>query len=212
MGALRFEISYQRVEKDLTMSLTNGIHGKKHLCGRRSGGFTLIEVIMAIAILAFGVLVLASVFAQGMTIMSTSPWEVIAKEKAQEAVESVFTARDTRVLTWARIRNVVGGSGADNGVFVDGPQRLCASGVDGLVNTADDFTPCVQESVVYPGPDGLLGTTDDTRVDLRIFSREIEIRDVPGNINLRRVRVIVNYPVGRLTRQYTIVTFISSFA
>jgi prepilin-type N-terminal cleavage/methylation domain-containing protein len=179
---------------------------------RKAGGFTLVEVILAIAILAIGVLALVSVFAQGMTMMSTSQWEVIAKEKAAEAVESVFTARDTRVLTWARIRNVAGGSGADNGVFLDGPLQLCAAGNDGMINTADDFAPCQPESVVSPGPDNLLGTADDLQIPLRIFTREIEIRDVPGNINLRQIRVIVRYPVGRLIRQYVLTTFISSFA
>jgi prepilin-type N-terminal cleavage/methylation domain-containing protein len=180
--------------------------------GRRAGGFTLLEVILAIAILAMGVLVLVSVFAQGMMVMSTSQWEVIAKEKAAEAIESVFTARDTRTLTWARIRNVAGGSGADNGVFVDGPQQLCAPGADGLVNTADDFTPCQQETVIAPGADGLLGTADDVQIPLQIFTREIEIRDVPGNINLRQVRVIVSYGVGRLRRQYVLTTLVSSFS
>jgi prepilin-type N-terminal cleavage/methylation domain-containing protein len=179
---------------------------------KRSGGFTLIEVILAIAILAIGVLGLVSVFAQGMAVMSSSPWEVIAKEKAAEAIESVFTARDTRVLTWARIRNVVGGSGADNGVFLDGPQQLCAAGNDGLVNTVDDFSPCQQEVVLYPGADGTLGTGDDVQVPLQILTREIEIRDVPGNLNLRQIRVIVTYNVGRIPRQYVLTTFISSFA
>lgn len=178
----------------------------------RTGGMTLIEVILAIAILSIGVLGLVSVFTQGMTMMSTSQWEVIAKEKAAEAIESVFTARDTRVVTWARIRNVAGGSGADGGVFLDGPLRLCSAGADGLVNTADDFNPCVQETIVNPGPDALLGTNDDVHIPLRIFTREIEIRDVPGNLNLRQVRVIVSYPVGRLTRQYVVTTLISSFA
>ncbi len=180
--------------------------------GRRSSGFTLVEVIVAIAILAFGVLTLVNVFTQGMALMSSSPWEVIAKEKAAEAIESVFTARDTRVLTWARIRNVVGGSGADNGVFLDGPRQLCAPGPDGLVNTADDFAPCQQEAVLYPGPDGLLGTADDQQVPLRLLTREIQIRDVPGNINLRTIRVIVTYNVGRLPRSYVLDTMISSFS
>ena len=31
---------------------------------------------------------------------------LIAREKAREAIESVHTARDTRVITWAQIRNV----------------------------------------------------------------------------------------------------------
>jgi prepilin-type N-terminal cleavage/methylation domain-containing protein len=188
------------------------LRGKIARARNQRSGFTLIEVILAIAILAIGVLTLVSVFAQGMAVMSSSPWEVIAKEKAAEAIESVFTARDTRVLTWARIRNVAGGSGADNGVFLDGPQQLCGAGNDGLVNTADDFAPCQQEAVLYPGADGTLGTADDVQVPLQILTREIEIRDIPGNINLRQIRIIVTYNVGRIPRQYVLTTFVSSFA
>jgi type II secretory pathway pseudopilin PulG len=178
----------------------------------RACGFTLLEVVMAIGMLAFGVLTLAIVFVQGMAVMSTSQWEVIAKEKAAEAIESVFTARDTRVLTWARIRNVNGGSGSDGGVFIDGPQRLCTPGPDGMVNTADDVSACVPEAVVSPGPDGMLGTADDITIQLRIFTREIIIRDVPGNVNLRTIRVIVTYPVANQVRTYILDTMISSFA
>ncbi len=181
----------------------------------RNHGFTLVEVIVSILILSIGVLALIQVYARGMTVMSTSKWDVIAKEKASEAVESVFTARDTRVLVWAQIRNVVG-AGAGGGVFLDGPQPLyavCTSAPvnDGLINTADD-TRCPRESIVEPGPDNLLGTADDIRTQLTMFTREIRIRDVVGNINLRQIDVIVTYSVGRLQRQYVLTTYISSFA
>ena len=58
---------------------------------------------------------------------------LIAREKAREAVESVHSARDMRVITWAQIRNVQQG-----GVFLAGAQPLRTAGADGLVNTADD--------------------------------------------------------------------------
>jgi prepilin-type N-terminal cleavage/methylation domain-containing protein len=178
-------------------------------------GFSLVEVIVSILILCVGVLALVQVYASGMTMMSTSQWDVIAKEKASEAVETVFSARDTRVLVWAQIHNVVGAA-ADGGVFLDGPQPLysmCTSAPanDGLVNTADDIR-CPLEAIVTPGPDGLLGTADDITVRLNSFRREIRIRDIAGNINLRQLDVIVTYRVGRLQRTYTLTTFISSFA
>jgi prepilin-type N-terminal cleavage/methylation domain-containing protein len=178
-------------------------------------GFSLIEVIVSILILSIGILALVQVYATGMAMMSTSQWDVIAKEKASEAVESVFTARDTRVLVWAQIHNVVGAA-ADNGVFLDGPQRMysvCTSAPvnDGLMNTADDIR-CPLEAIVTPGPDGLLGTADDITLALNNFRREIRIRDIAGNPNLRQLDVILTYRVGRMTRTYTLTTFISSFA
>jgi len=189
-----------------------------HASGRPRGsadGFTLVEVIVSIVILTVGVLALVQVYTTGMTMMSTSQWDVIAKEKAAEAAESVFTARDTRVLQWAQIRNVVGAAG-DNGVFLDGPQPMyavCTSAVpnDGLINTADD-TRCPLESIVVPGPDNQLGTADDQTTVLNFFTREIRIRDIAGNVNLRQIDVILTYRVGRMTRTYQLTTYISSYA
>ena len=59
------------------------------------------------SILTVGLLGLAQAFYLGMQHMSTSSANLIAREKAREAVESVHTARDTRTITWAQIRNVV---------------------------------------------------------------------------------------------------------
>ena len=99
--------------------------------------------------------------------MSTSSANLIAREKAREAVESVHTARDTRTITWAQIRNVSAG-----GVFLDGAQPLNAAGVDGLVNTADDAAAGV-ETQRDPGPNGILGDADDVLTPLTGFQRDI---------------------------------------
>jgi len=169
---------------------------------RNQAGFTLVETLFAIIILSGGLLALASAFAQGMVIMGTSHYHQIAKEKASEAIESVFTSRDTRIIIWAQIRNVDGG-----GVFLDGPRPLRAAGTDGLVNTADDGA---QESETLAGPDGILNTGDDVVFPLDGFTREIDITDIAPN--LRQIRVIVRYQIGHLAREYELVAFISSFA
>ncbi len=165
-------------------------------------GFTMIETIIALIILGGGLLALATAFAQSMVVVSTAHYHQIAKEKASEAIESVFTSRDTRTITWAQIRNVQFG-----GVFLDGEQPLLAQGDDGLLNTADDDAP---EYEILAGPDGEIGTGDDIMNSLDNFTREIEIRDIAAN--LRRIRVIVRYQIGHLSRQYELVAFISSFA
>lgn len=171
---------------------------------RAQQGFTLIETMIAIAVLAVGVLSLVAVFSQGVLTMSSSQSDLIAKEKAAEAIESVFTSRATGVLTWAQIRNV-----ADGGIFLAGPQPLLDPGPDGLVNTADD-DPLKPDVIVTPGPDGLLGTADDIQLPLTNFTREIQITDIAPN--LRRINIIMRYTVGRLSRTYTLTTYISSFA
>ena len=65
-------------------------------------GFSLIETLIAMAILATGLLSLAGVFIMGLNHLAGSSGALIAREKAREAVESVHTARDTRVITGAR--------------------------------------------------------------------------------------------------------------
>jgi prepilin-type N-terminal cleavage/methylation domain-containing protein len=176
---------------------------------RGEAGFSLIETVIAMAILATGLLSLAGVFASGLRNLAGSSYGLTAREKAREAVESVHTARDTRVITWAQIRNV-----ADLGVFEDGPQPLRMPGLDGLVNTADD--PPELEAMVATGADNVLGTADDVLMPLTSFTREIAITElltagVP-NPNLRQLRVTIRYMVGAAQRSYVLTTYVSSIS
>jgi hypothetical protein len=147
-------------------------------------GLTLVETMISIIIMGGGLLALALAFAQGMVTMSTSHSHQVAKEKAAEAIESVNTSRDTRVITWNQIRNISSG-----GVFQDGARQIRVPGPDGLVNTADD------------------GALDPAMTD---FTRQIEIVDLAPN--LREIRVIIRYQIGSLQRQYRLVSYVSSFA
>jgi prepilin-type N-terminal cleavage/methylation domain-containing protein len=172
-------------------------------CSKQSG-FSLVETLIATVILSGGLLALASGISQGMLIMSTSHYHQIAKEKASEALESVNTSRDTHIIAWAQIRNV-----SEGGIFLNGPQPFKAHGPDGLVNTADDGA---LENEVLPGPDGILGTGDDVVNSLNTFRRQIIITDFAANPNLRQIQVIITYQIGHLTRQYSVISYISSFA
>jgi prepilin-type N-terminal cleavage/methylation domain-containing protein len=174
-------------------------------------GFTLIEVIIATAILAGGLLTLAAILGQGMRFMAGSSPALLAREKAREAVESVHSARDTGLLSWPNIQNV-----ANGGVFLNGPQPLRNAGLDGLVNTADDVGV---ETLRTPGPDGILGNTDDILTPLTNYSREIQITSLfkDGsttiiNPNLRQITVIILYTIEGVQRNYTLTTYVSAFS
>jgi prepilin-type N-terminal cleavage/methylation domain-containing protein len=174
-------------------------------------GFSLIEVIIATAILAGGLLTLAGFLGQGVRYMAGSSPALIAREKAREAVESVHSARDTGLLSWPNINNV-----ANGGVFLAGAQPLKNPGPDGLVNTADDTGV---ETLRMPGPDGILGTSDDILVPLTNYTREIQIttlfRDGSTTIvnpNLRQITVIIRYTIEGVVRNYTLATYISAFS
>ena len=194
-------------------------------------GFSLIETLIAMAILATGLLSLAGVFILGLGHLAGSSGALIAREKAREAVESVHTARDTRVISWCQIYNVDSTRGAacngkPAGVFLSGQQPLYKAGTDGLVNTADDDDagiPGMEESL-SPGPDNILGNGDDVRTRLTGFTREIQISEIVtngvANPNLRQLRVRIRY--GRMVRNqsgviepervYELLTYLSAIS
>ena len=139
-------------------------------------------------------------------------FDYIAEKKAEEAVETIFAARDSKVLAWTNIRNVTGSGGASDGVFVVGPQPLLAAGPDGLYGTADDDKANPDVVIVGPGPDKILGTADDVVMPLTNMTRTILIADVPGASGLRQITITMTYTVGAMTRQYTLVSFIAQFS
>jgi prepilin-type N-terminal cleavage/methylation domain-containing protein len=173
-------------------------------------GFTILEVMIAMGVLSVGLLSLVGVFAAGLQRVGSSSNQLIAREKAREAIESVHAARDTGRLSWGSIRNV-----ADGGIFLAGNQSLKQAGNDGIVNTADDGNI---ETVVKPGPDGLLGTADDETTELTNFTREIVIAPLnyPNtttvNPSLRQITVNVRYRADSVWRTYTLTTYVSSFS
>ena len=165
----------------------------------------------ALGILTTGVLSAAAVMAAGMQNLASSPADVLVTQKAAQAIEAVFAARDSHRLTWAQIRNDAGESGHDNGVFLDDPQQLYLAGADGLVNTGDDEDEI--ESVTLPGKDRTLGTADDSLVTLVQYTRQITIRDVVGEAGqLRTVTVTMKYRSGTSERTYTLSTLISAYS
>lgn len=181
---------------------------------RSEGGFSLVEALVAMSVLTIGLLGLAQTFYLGMRHMATASAQVVAREKAREAIESVHTARDTHTIRWGQIHNVAapegcpaGTTAAGGGVFSTGETLLRAAGVDGLVNTEDDADADLE---LAPGADNTLGTEDD--VPLTDFWRTITICDVDGNNDLRQILVNIRYRVGMFESSYQLTTFISSFS
>lgn len=170
--------------------------------GSSSRGFSLVETLISMLVLTVGVLGLSQAFYAGVQKSTSAPFEVLATQKAAEAVESVFAARDSHTIHWASMKNV-----ADGGVFLNGPQPMKIAGADGIVNTADDGAV---ESFVFPGPDGYVGTGDDKSLSLAGFTRQIAIVELSGF--LREVTVTITYPANGQTKTYTVTSLISQYA
>jgi Tfp pilus assembly protein PilV len=72
-------------------------------------GFSLAETVIALGVLTTGILGAAAVLASGMQNLSSSPADVVTTQKAAEAMEAVFSARQSGKLTWTQINNVSNG-------------------------------------------------------------------------------------------------------
>lgn len=169
-------------------------------------GFSLLEVLVALGVLSFGILSLVAVFTTGVTFSDATQYDYIAEKKAEQAVEAIFSARNTGLKSWADIQNVSAG-----GIFLGGPQPLLSPGPDGIVGTANDNAAKPDVIIVGPGPDGIMGTADDITIPLNGMTREIQIFNL-ANPNLRRIVVTIRYKVGRLKRTYQLTSYISAFA
>jgi prepilin-type N-terminal cleavage/methylation domain-containing protein len=181
-----------KLAESLAMKITQ--HGQS--------GFSLMETMFAIGILSVGALGMVGMFAKGMTQSSSSPSDVTATQKAAEAIESVFSARDSHILQWTQLRNV-----SQGGIFKDGALPMTTAGADGLVGTADDGPV---ENVDLPGRDQRLGTADDVTQTLDHFTRKIQIADI--ETDLRSITVTITYKTGTETRTYVLTSYISNFA
>ncbi len=165
-------------------------------------GFTLVETLVAMLVLTIGVMGMGATFLAGMQVAAGAPNELVATQKAAEAVESVFSARDSHTITWAQLKNV-----ADGGIFLDAATNVNQAGADGIVNTADDGQ---LESATLPGKDGLVGTGDDTVLALHGFTRRIAIAELPGG--LRQITVTIRYPSRSRLQSYVLTALISRYA
>jgi prepilin-type N-terminal cleavage/methylation domain-containing protein len=183
------------------------MNNKRKLRRRLDKGFSLLEVIVAMAVLSFGILSLVAVFTAGITFSDATQYDYIAEKKAEQAVEAIFSARNTGLKSWVDIQNKTAG-----GIFLNGPQPLLAPGPDGLVGTDKDNAAKPDMVIVGPGPDGIMGTADDVTIPLSGMTRQIEISNISGQPNIRKIVVIMRYNVGRLKRTYQLVSYISAFA
>jgi prepilin-type N-terminal cleavage/methylation domain-containing protein len=181
-------------------------------------GFSLIEVVISMAILTVGLVSLLGVFGIAMAATQTSQQDMIAKQMANESYESIVTARNTSQLQWDDIQNVgstcSSGSGTC-GLFVTGSTPIYKAGADGIFGTADDSAAGLQ-TLTEPGPDGIYGTADDVQIPLSSYQRTILISPVTsGGVvvpSLRAVNITVQYSTTQnLQKSYVLSSFISQY-
>ncbi len=179
---------------------------------RNSDGFSTIEVLMAIFVIVIALTSLLSLFSYAIATMQLTQDLLIAKQKAREALESIYTARNTSQITFDMIQN----DNVADGIFNVGYQDLRRPSTDGLIGTDDDAGEEI-ETLTLPGPNGMLGDGDDEFRVLSSFQRLIQIDDIlfadaTVNPDLRKVMVSIQYftPLGGL-RTYQVESYVSRF-
>ena len=103
-------------------------------------GISLLEVMMAAFIMTVALMGIAMTMVQGIASMFYTQEQLIAKQKAREALESVFTARSTQNVTFAQLQNTT----ITGGIFLTGYQPIRGMGTDGIANTADDAATALE--------------------------------------------------------------------
>jgi prepilin-type N-terminal cleavage/methylation domain-containing protein len=179
-------------------------------------GFTLLEVLMAMAVMVSGLLALGYGIGLGLEAVQMSTMDTIAREKAREAMEDVFTARDTSAILFSQICNIpTSGPNTNNCLFVNGYTPMYTADQWGLVNTTSAANQPI-ETYQTPGPDGVLGTADDPPpYNLTGFQRSIQVTSLSTSDQhtvLAQVTVTILYnPLPWTSRTVTLVTIMSPY-
>ena len=194
--------------------------GNSRVRKQAEDGFSLLEVMISMAVLTVGLVSLLGVFGLAMASTQTSQQDMIAKQLANEALESVVTARNTSQIQWDDIQNVgatCSSSTGTCGLFVTGATPIYKAGADGIFGTADDSIAGMQ-TLTEPGPDGIFGTADDVSIPLTGYKRTILISpvvDYNNNVvsSLRGINITVQYSTTqtRLPKTYVLSSFISQY-
>lgn len=170
------------------------------------GGFSLLEMVIAITLLTVGLLGVASAIGYAMVAGNHGRQITNTKLLAVSILEQMETLRDTNNLTFGQIANVG---------FVND-----AGGVKPFAG----FQPGFQQVSINPGPDGIFGTVDDLidpglngygsgdefinpNYALVGVTRQIEITNLSGT--LKKIKVTVEYSVTGGTRQITATSYLN---
>ena len=172
-------------------------------------GFTLLVVLISMFVLTVGLVSMLGVFATAMAATQSAQQDMIAKQLAQQAMETIFTARETANLTWDQIQNVSGGGSP--GIFRTGLQAIKQPGTDGIYGSINDGSSSPQ-MMTLPGPDGIAGTSDDVLMGLTNYQRSISILN-STSADLRSITITIQYysPPSKFPKTYVLSGYISQY-
>jgi len=191
---------------------------KNNVAKRRKSnqkGFTLVEVLIAAVIMAIGLLALLAMFATALAATQFSQEDLVARQKAREGLEAIFSARDDGKIGYAQIDNscAVGTTGIfkcgwDNLIRVDSDTDQILG-----VDTGPFAEGTTLDYMLTPNNTGAL----TIQVPLTNFQRRIIIGPYTnpntGNTdpNLKKVQVTVRYVRNGHPVDYSVYGYVSAF-
>ncbi|KAF0250555.1 MAG: hypothetical protein FD167_35 [bacterium] len=193
---------------------------------KQDKGFSLIEIIIAIIIMATGLVALAGLLVVGVTLPQKARQQEVAKQLANEIMESIIFAKESNPSGFNTFNSLNYGSNHPEGRFVSSSSnanitKMLVAGPDGVYGTCDDgqtassFVDCAGNTIgslgtnlltvtMDPGRDGDYSTTTGTGMvnktqPLLNYSRQILITDLtPPPVSAKEIEVRVFYqtPLG----------------
>jgi hypothetical protein len=161
----------------------------------REGGFSYIDVMIAVTILLVGVLTFGAALTAAVVRTQESEEQLQAKQICTSTLESIFSARELQSATFGW--DAIGGVSASPGAFLEGPQPVYEEpGADGIVGTADDSVG----GTPVPGFEREI-----------VITRRLDTDFTPPRDNLKEVTVRVTYAVGGGRRVEEISTWIANY-
>lgn len=179
------------------------------------GGFSYIDVMIAITILLVGILAAVSALSANLVRSLETEKRIIAKQLALSTIESIFSAREIArpgvIEGWDAVRNYDPNN--EGGIFLTDfcPIREDL-GWDGVAGTIDD-------ACQGTGACNVPGRPSNTSRVLPDFQRRIVITDVqdpdrpspPHPVSRRKIEVTIKFFNNQAVREETVTTLITNY-
>ena len=171
-------------------------------------------------ILTVGLVGLLGVFGVAISATQTTQQDMIAKQLANEAYESIITARNTTQIGWDDVQNVGSGYCPLSGVSPCGIFQTDFNPIY-LPTTTGKYAGIVgtvahgaAQTLEEPGPNGNYGDTDDIIMSLTNYKRSILISELSPQVSsLRSVTITIKYTTPRMqtAKNYILNAYISQY-
>lgn len=184
---------------------------------KKAKGFSLVEIVIAIIIMATGLVALAGALVVGITLPKRARQQEVAKQLANEIMESIIFAKESTPTGFSTFNTISFAENDSQGRFISSSgnpniTKMLVAGPDGVYGTCDDgqtsttYINCggsaggnlgttLRTFTTDPGSDGDYSTTSGNgTLTLVDYSRQIVITDLtPTPVSAKQVEVSVSY-------------------